>query len=308
MKISIVIPVYNSEKFIRKLLDSISEQTYDDYEVVIVNDGSTDNSLEVIGEIAERNKKIKCITTKNSGPGLARKRGFEESTGELLFFIDSDDWLPNSEVLEKIACIYSKNKFELLAFDFLRKCNGGESIANSFFNNTLEEGRYDVRFVEKNIMAGALWCKIFVREKMKSEYFCPYNNYEDYYTTYRYLENCDNLYYTKEILYYANRDNEGSISKTVNSTKVCNTVELLKKLYAETRFKSTVSAIMYDYYIIIRRKIDKSSSDEELIKATEKIKELKAYFSFAKLLNTKQTLKRYFAYFYYNVKDLLVRG
>ena len=65
-KISLIIPVYNSEKFLRKLLNSILDQTYNNYEIVIVNDGSTDDSINIIEKYMKNNKKIKCITIENS--------------------------------------------------------------------------------------------------------------------------------------------------------------------------------------------------------------------------------------------------
>lgn len=305
MKISVIIPVYNSAKYLDKLLNSIMTQTYGNYEVVIINDGSTDNSLEVINSISKNDNRINCITIKNSGPGLARKRGFDEATGDLLFFIDSDDYIPYNDTFEKIVKIYREQKFDILFFDFIRDTADGKKNENCFFNSSLKEGKYNIEFIEKHALAGALWCKIFIREKMKSEYFCNYNNYEDYYTTYKYLQNCENFYYTKEIFYYANRNNENSISKTINSTKISNTVELLKKIYNESKFKDSISLIMYNYYVVIRRKIDRISYDANINEDENKIKELKPYFNLKLLIKMKQNLKRCLIYVYYNIKDAL---
>ncbi|MBR5227163.1 MAG: glycosyltransferase family 2 protein [Clostridia bacterium] len=308
MKVSIVIPVYNAEKFIGKLLESVEEQTYKNYEVVIINDGSTDNSLEVITRFSCKNDKIKCITVKNGGPGLARKRGFEEATGDLLFFIDSDDYIPNNKALENIVKIYKESKFDILFFDFIRKCNEVESIANGLGAFNLKEGKHEIDFFNKKDVAGALWCKIFVKDKMNTEYFCQYNNYEDFYTTYRYLENCTNFYYTKEICYFANRDNNDSISKIINSQKISNTVTLLKKIYDESKYKDALSIIVYDYYVVIRRKLDSVTRDQNIIKDEEKIKELKPFFNLIKLIKMRQKLRRCLIYIYYNIKDIFIRG
>ena len=93
MKISIIIPIYNSENTIEKLINTILEQTYDDYEIILVDDGSQDNSLDLINKMAKIDKRIRVFSKKNEGPGLARKYGYMQAKGDLLFFIDSDDWL-----------------------------------------------------------------------------------------------------------------------------------------------------------------------------------------------------------------------
>jgi len=139
MKISIIIPVYNAEQYLNKLIESIFVQTYKNYEIIIINDGSTDNSLEVIKKLSKDNNKIKCITIENSGPGIARRRGFEEAEGDLLFFIDSDDYIPNNKAFEKIIEIYNNNQFDILFFDFIRRCNKEEKIVNGLFKENLEE-------------------------------------------------------------------------------------------------------------------------------------------------------------------------
>ena len=122
MKFSLIIPVYNSEKFLSKLLDSIFSQNYGNYEVIVVNDGSTDNSESVIKKY-ENDDRLKYIYINNSGPGVARRIGFNNATGKLLFFIDSDDYLPNCDVLEKIANLYEEKGFDILIFDYISKIN-----------------------------------------------------------------------------------------------------------------------------------------------------------------------------------------
>lgn len=91
IKVSVVVPVYNAENYIKKCIDSLVNQTYKDIEIIIVNDGSTDNSLEVIRKFDD--ERIKIIHQQNSGVYLARKKGIETATGEYIMFVDSDDWI-----------------------------------------------------------------------------------------------------------------------------------------------------------------------------------------------------------------------
>lgn len=91
--ISIIIPVYNMERFLSECLDSVLAQTYPHLQVLCVNDGSTDRSQEILEDYARRDMRIKAIVKENGGLSSARNRGLEEATGEYVMFLDSDDWL-----------------------------------------------------------------------------------------------------------------------------------------------------------------------------------------------------------------------
>ena len=102
MQISIVIPVYNVESFLERCLDSVQNQTYKNTEVIIVNDGSTDNSPAIIDKYVANNPNFKSFTIENSGQGGARNYGIEKSSGEYIAFLDSDDYIaPNC--IERLA-------------------------------------------------------------------------------------------------------------------------------------------------------------------------------------------------------------
>lgn len=92
-KVSIVVPVYNAEKFISRTIDSILEQTYNNIEVILVDDGSTDRSYEICNRYAKYNSNILLLYQKNSGPGAAKNSGIKKSTGEYILFLDCDDTL-----------------------------------------------------------------------------------------------------------------------------------------------------------------------------------------------------------------------
>ena len=92
-KISIIVPVYNVEKYLPKCLDSLINQTLKDIEIIAVNDGSTDNSLSVLKEYAQKDSRIVIIDKENSGPGACRNIGIEKAKGEFIQFVDSDDWI-----------------------------------------------------------------------------------------------------------------------------------------------------------------------------------------------------------------------
>ena len=93
MKISIIVPVYNGEGTIQKCLDSIIGQSYDNIEIIIVNDGSTDNTLEIINSYAQNHENITIISKENAGLPQARKTGVINATGDYIGFVDADDWI-----------------------------------------------------------------------------------------------------------------------------------------------------------------------------------------------------------------------
>lgn len=92
-KVSIIVPVYNSERFIKKCIDSVLNQTYKNIELILVDDCSPDNSPMLCDEYAKEDQRVRVIHQKNSGAGVARKTGLNESNGEYVMFVDSDDWV-----------------------------------------------------------------------------------------------------------------------------------------------------------------------------------------------------------------------
>ena len=91
--VSIIVPIYNKEKYLEKCLDSILGQTYRDLEIILVDDGSQDGSLEICRKYAEKNERIHVYAKKNGGVASARNLGLEKSQGSFLAFVDPDDYL-----------------------------------------------------------------------------------------------------------------------------------------------------------------------------------------------------------------------
>lgn len=92
-EISVIVPVYNVEKYLRKCLDSILSQTFQDFELILINDGSADASGEICREYAAENERVRFFDQKNKGPGYTRNRGIQEARGRYILFVDSDDYI-----------------------------------------------------------------------------------------------------------------------------------------------------------------------------------------------------------------------
>ena len=99
--VSIIVPVYNTEKYLKKCLDSLVNQTYKDFEIIVVNDGSTDKSSNIISKYQKKYKNIILIDKENEGLSMARNRGVQKSSGKYIIFVDSDDYVSN-KLLEEV--------------------------------------------------------------------------------------------------------------------------------------------------------------------------------------------------------------
>lgn len=248
MKISIVIPVYNAEKTIKRLLDSIDVQTYKNYEVIIVNDGSTDKTEEIL--LKNKTNKIKIISKKNEGVGKARKIGYENVTGDLIFFCDSDDYLYDSYVLEKINNKFSNN-IDILMFDILDITKNEKKVVNCF-SNKVEPGIHSVNEINNYFLFGPLFLKVFRKEKLNKDCFVEFNNFEDTYTTYKYLNYCTNFYYENDIYYiFDETANSNSLTKIKDIDKFNKTIDLIKMIYKESKLKESCCISTFNYYLYL---------------------------------------------------------
>ena len=116
-KISIVIAVYNAEKYLHKCLDSLVNQTLQDIEIVCVNDGSLDSSLDILNKYAQKDGRFKIISQENQGPGVARNCGVHQATGEYLMIADPDDWF-ELDACELAYNQITKNKNDMVFFGY----------------------------------------------------------------------------------------------------------------------------------------------------------------------------------------------
>ncbi len=114
--VSVIVPIYNVEAYLRQCLDSIVNQTYKQLEIILVNDGSTDSSGQICDEYASKDSRIKVITKPNGGLSSARNAGLKEAKGEFIYFVDSDDWI-QSDTVETCHAALLENDADFCFFD-----------------------------------------------------------------------------------------------------------------------------------------------------------------------------------------------
>lgn len=137
--VSVIIPVYNTAKYLPQCLDSVIAQTYPSIEIICVNDGSTDNSLEILEKYAARHSNLKIIDKVNEGVSAARNIGIKESTGEWVMFLDSDDWL-NPETVETVYNAGIDYNCDIVSFDYISEFNTKSEVREYLFNNYIYKG------------------------------------------------------------------------------------------------------------------------------------------------------------------------
>lgn len=168
--LSIIIPVYNSEKYINDTLDSILNQNFDKYEIILVNDGSTDNSLSIIEGYADEYKFIKIYTIPNGGPANARNFGLSVANGKYILFIDSDDTI----VENALSLLLEKNTenepdivvFGFYQYDLNKKTKNQYRFRNCEINSKDELSNIFTELYRSD-MLNQVWNKLFLAEFIK---------------------------------------------------------------------------------------------------------------------------------------------
>ena len=125
-KVSIIIPVYNAEKFLCKCIDSVLSQTFEGWEMILVNDGSKDSSLAICKEYAEKDKRIKVLDKPNGGPSSARNSGIREARGEYVFFLDADDTI-TTDCIESLYMLAKKHDADYVQGSYFNG-NGNDNV------------------------------------------------------------------------------------------------------------------------------------------------------------------------------------
>ena len=139
IEFSVIIPVYNAREYLQECLESVIKQTYVDFELIIIDDGSTDGSGELCDDFAEIDDRIKVIHQKNQGLLNARKKGVNNARGKNVIFVDADDWINKNE-LEIIAKYFKNNDVDMIEFGLWKNYNNGFEVERV---SDLKSGKYN---------------------------------------------------------------------------------------------------------------------------------------------------------------------
>lgn len=201
-KISIIVPVYNRENCIEKCIDSICNQTYDNVEIIIVDDGSTDNSGKICDSYGEKDHRIHVLHQENQGVSAARNAGIHKATGKYIQFVDSDDTVVQT-MCEKLIKRQKETDAELIICGYnLYKGNSKEEmLATDTVFCSMEDFAQEFNYYMEKFLIHSPWNKLYLKEKIKLFFNTDYSLGEDLLFNLNYIGNCTYIAGCAETLY-----------------------------------------------------------------------------------------------------------
>lgn len=233
---SIVIPIYNADEYLSECLESITAQSRNNYELLLINDGSTDNTLSIITEFAKKRKNVKIINQTNAGVSAARNTGIRNATGKYLLFVDADDHLNDRDTLKYLEAV--ADKADSVFFDFTTGKRRTSNEETRLYSEKDTLAAFLFRFI-KNEQLNPPWNKLYKRKIVieNNLYFADDIKIgEDLLFNINYLRHCNSLYFLAKPLYFYRTDNDNSATKKYMPNKY---YELMKVNDALTSWAAT---------------------------------------------------------------------
>ncbi len=219
MKISIVLPAFNAEKYIEQSIQSVINQTTKEWELIIVNDGSTDSTSKICEQYAEKYPdEIKVFHKKNEGQFLTRLYGIQQCKGEYIGFLDADDRLHEEYVSRLLKCI-KEYQPDIICFGFVENRIDREKYHKLCEDTRLFKTKEDRTEVYENIvtgkLTGSMWSKLFKREMLLNEYLenCEVESKrygEDAFQSFDAFRKAKSICFMGDLLYFYQINNEGA--------------------------------------------------------------------------------------------------
>ncbi|MDE4078785.1 glycosyltransferase family 2 protein [Methanosphaera sp. Vir-13MRS] len=226
VEISVIIPVFNSEEFLNKCLDSLLNQSFTDIEIICVDDGSTDNSLKILKSYANKDDRVRVFTQENNGAGAARNLGLKYVNGKYILFVDSDDWFEE----DGFKSLYDKAEqlnVDLLLFDSIEYKTNNQVAERRFFNKNEDDFSnlvFDYHYKNNKLVMNSFfvpWTKLYRTKFLldKNIKFSEIPIFNDMYFNVAVTILASKIAYYPKILYHYNKINESSIQAKIKSNR-----------------------------------------------------------------------------------------
>lgn len=226
-KVSIIVPVYNVYQYLEKCLNSLLNQTLEDIEIIVVNDGTKDKSQDIIDAYVKKDKRVKAYIKKNGGLGDARNYGIDVATGEYIGFVDSDDYIDET-MYEKLYDKAKEDNSDIVECNFYWCYPKKNKLDTATYYNNNDNIMQDIRVMVCN--------KIFKRKIINDNNitFPVGLRYEDILFTYKILPYVENISYVDEgLYYYVQRGSSLSNHQTIKVRDIFKILELLIEYYKD---------------------------------------------------------------------------
>lgn len=305
LKISIIVPIYNVENYLKECVTSLYKQDVDtnDYEVILVNDGSTDGSYEIAKKLSTIYKNIILLSQENSGQSVARNKGLDIAKGKYIMFVDSDDGLfPN--VLGKVLSVAEENKLDVCAYRIKYADENGVVHLGSiqpFSSNDVYDGRYAVTH---GADIGAVWLNLYSRELLNKYHlrFLDGVYHQDVDFNLRMYAYANRMMFT-DIVAYSYRYVAGSSTRKPNKSKEIKLIGddfLVVRHIRDFSIRDEYGKKLKDFYhrhgnsVVISRLLglinNKMLNKEEKLQLFAKLKELNLYPLKGRTMSWKTTM------------------
>lgn len=255
-KVSVIVPVYNVEKYLEECLKSIVNQIYKNIEIIIINDGSTDNSYKIIEKYKERYNFIKVIKQRNKGICEERNIGLKNAIGEFVLFVDSDDYL-EPECINDVVNKINKDNSDMVIFNFTRIYDADISGKNENVNLNLDEekiysGEDIAIMILKNLTQGYVWNKLFKRENLITNKFKfeKGRTIEDIYPVFKELINSEKISYIHQFN-YKYRQRKSSAIHSFNKKAKDDYVHAIDKV-SKYAYKNNIRQSIIEEYKLVK--------------------------------------------------------
>lgn len=219
--ISIIIPMYNVEKVISRCIESILRQSHKEIEIILVNDGSKDNTKNICEKYSYQDSRIILMDQKNYGAAVARNKGIEKARGNYIYFIDADDYI-EEDLVEKIIYILKESNADIVQFGHNIVSNDGIIIQQRGFVSEFIDNKecININFVKNKNIDNYLWSKVFKRQLFDNIRIPQFYSSEDRAVLTEILYKCDNVLISDKILY----------NHTLSDNSICRSEFTLKRL------------------------------------------------------------------------------
>ncbi|MFW3480846.1 glycosyltransferase family 2 protein [Aerococcus urinaeequi] len=260
VEISVIMPIYNVEFFIKRSINSIIDQTFQNWELILVDDGSTDGSRLICNFYVSQDERIKLITQKNSGSGVARQNGIQHSSGKYICFVDPDDFV-DSNMLDHNLKLMKQYNPDLVVngyFDYTKDIRGNIKIserklgANGFYN---QEKFRDEFYKYEKTGAKALWNKLYKRQFLKSNgiKFTDQRVGQDVLFNYSVYRVVENIYLDNNTFYYYDQTRDGSAVKKYSDEKFLYEMNIAHSYHEMIKYWNKMDSysqnIMFSYWL-----------------------------------------------------------